>query len=143
MKNRGVTQRLGLLRSRKGAPSLPFMAKGGRKLNGLEPYAAGRAAVTPGSRVVKVVDARRATTYLDEPWPSEASPQGRRPKGAAWHAGCGALAQNRLRGLPGWSRKDPKTIKFPMREVLTDRAKRGRLLRDAPFSGLEERLNEH
>ena len=63
--------------------------------------------------------------------------------GAAWHAGCGALAQNRLRGLPGWSRKDPKTIKFPMREVLTDRAKRGRLLRDAPFSGLEERLNEH
>ena len=74
MKNQAVTQRIGLLRSRKGAPSLLFLAKGGRELNGVELYAAGRAAVTPGSRITKVVDPRRGTRYLDEPWTTAAPP---------------------------------------------------------------------
>ena len=74
MKNRSPTHSVGFLQSRDDAPSLPFLVKGGRKLNGLEPVAAGRAAVTPGSTVAKVVGARQGATHLDYPCITQAPP---------------------------------------------------------------------
>ena len=50
------------------------MAKGGRKLNCLEPIAAGRAVVTPGAAVAEILSAGEAATYLDDPCTMEASP---------------------------------------------------------------------
>ena len=74
MKNRRPTGSAEFLQSCRVAPSLPFLVKGGRKLNGLELIAAGRAAVTPGATVAKVVCARQGAASLGYPCTTQAPP---------------------------------------------------------------------
>ena len=128
MKNRGRIQSAGFVQSRKVAPSLPFLAKGGRKLNGLEPIVAGRAAVTPGATVTRVVGARQASSYVDYPCTTQA--QHGMEAAARWHKGnCEAHL--------GGQERNGRWLTFRQRQLPTVMVRTGFL--DAASSPIELR----